>query len=248
MHKRALRFIVPMLLVLSLLIGACNGSEPDVPPTKAPLDQGDVVVKDSASAPGMVTSLEDVRQATVRIEAEGTFVDPDEGMAVTWAGSGSGFVIDPSGIAVTNNHVVTGAALLRVWVADETSPRNARILGVSECADLAVIDIDGPDLPYLAWHEGDVNVGLEVFAAGFPLGDPEFTLTKGIVSKARADGESTWSSIDYVVEHDARINPGNSGGPLVDDEGRVVAVNYASIESANQYFAIKTEDALPVID
>lgn len=248
MPKRTLRSIVPLLLVLSLVIGACGGSEPETPPTKAPIGQGDAEVKGPASAPGKVTSLENVRKATVRIEAEGTFVDLDEGMAVTWAGSGSGFVIDPSGIAITNNHVVTGAALLRVWVADETSPRNARILGVSECADLAVIDIDGPDLPYLAWHEGDVNVGLEVYAAGFPLGDPEFTLTKGIVSKAQADGESTWSSVDYVIEHDARINPGNSGGPLVDENGNVVAVNYASIESANQYFAIKAEDASPVID
>jgi serine protease Do len=242
-----MNLIIPLLVVMSLLIGACGGSEPEQAPEKAPAEK-ESGLKQPSSDPGMVTSLEDVRAATVRIEAEGTFVDPQDGMTATWAGSGSGFIIDSSGIAVTNNHVVTGAALLRVWVADENSPRNARILGVSECADLAVIDIDGPDLPYLDWHDGDVNVGLEVYATGFPLGDPEYTLTKGIVSKANADGESTWSSIDYVLEHDARINPGNSGGPLVDEQGRVVAVNYASLESANQYFAIKAEDALPVIE
>ena len=247
MSKIKLSIIIPLLVVMSLFVGACGGSEPEPQPTKVPAEK-ESGVKQPAADPSMVTSLEEVRSAAVRIEAEGTFVDPQDGMTATWAGSGSGFIIDPSGIAVTNNHVVTGAALLRVWVADENSPRNARILGVSECADLAVIDIDGPDLPYLDWHQGDINVGLEVYAAGFPLGDPEYTLTKGIVSKANADGESTWSSIDYVLEHDARINPGNSGGPLVDEQGRVVAVNYASLESANQYFAIKTEDALPVIE
>ncbi len=58
----------------------------------------------------------------------------------------------PTGIAVTNNHVVTGAAFLQVWVARRgLSPVNARVLGVSECSDLAVIDIDGDDFPYLLW-------------------------------------------------------------------------------------------------
>ena len=164
------------------------------------------------------------------------------------AGSGSGFIIDPSGIAVTNNHVVTGAALLRVHVTGEDRPRNARILGVSECSDLAVIDIDGDGFPYLDWHEGNVNVGLDVYAAGFPLGDPEFTLTRGIVSKARASGETNWASVDNVIEHDATINAGNSGGPLISAEGKVVGVNYAGASSTNQYFAIGRDEALRVID
>jgi serine protease Do len=248
MNAYKTRYFLAVVLILSLVLAGCGGSEPEQAPTKGSADR-ESDLKVAETDPNQVASLEDVRKATVRIEAEGTFVDPEDGMAATWAGSGSGFVIDPSGIAVTNNHVVTGAALLRVWVADETSPRNARVLGVSECADLAVIDIDGPDLPYLTWHEGEVNVGLEVYSAGFPLGDPEFTLTKGIVSKARADGESSWASVDYVIEHDATINPGNSGGPLVDEDGRVVAVNYAtSTIAVNQFFAIKAEDALRVID
>ncbi|MCB0230550.1 MAG: trypsin-like peptidase domain-containing protein, partial [Anaerolineae bacterium] len=88
--------------------------------------------------------------------------------------------------------------------------------------------------------------GLDVYAAGYPLGDPEFTLTRGIVSKARADGETDWASIDSVIEHDATINPGNSGGPLVTADGKVVGINYAGSDS-NQYFAIARAEALPVI-
>ncbi len=86
-------------------------------------------------------------------------------------------------------------------------------MGVSECSDLAVIDIEGDGYPYLEWFDGQVAPGLDVYAAGFPLGDPEFTLTRGIISKERADGETDWASVDWVVEHDATINPGNSGGP-----------------------------------
>jgi serine protease Do len=236
------------LCALVLLALACNlggsggGGEATSPPAQASEQPP------PSGGSGAVSSLDDVKSALVQIEAQGTFIDPEVGLQVNAAGRGSGFIIDPSGIAVTNNHVVTGAALLKVWVGGESEPRNARILGVSECSDLAVIDIEGGDYPYLDWHPGDINVGLEVYAAGFPLGDPEFTLTKGIVSKAQAGGESDWASVDSVLEHDATINPGNSGGPLVDGEGRVVGINYAGSASTSQYFAIARNEALEVID
>jgi serine protease Do len=129
---------------------------------------------------------------------------------------------------------------------------NARVLGVSECADLAVIDLDGGDYPFLDWYDGEIEPGLEVRAAGFPLGDPEYTLTQGIVSKADADGESSWASVDSVIEHDATIQPGNSGGPLLDAESaRVVAVNYATGDpgtGTNQFFAIAADQAGPIVE
>lgn len=187
---------------------------------------------------GAVATLSDVKAAVVQIVAQGTFIDPEFGLQMNAAGSGSGFIIDPSGIAVTNNHVATGAAFLKIYMAGETRPRNAKVLGVSECSDLALIDIDGDGFPYLEWFDGAVVPGLEVYTAGFPLGDPEYTLTRGIVSKERADGDSNWASADYVIEHDARLNPGNSGGPLVTKDGQVVGVNYAGIESTGQQFAI----------
>ncbi|MFO7537940.1 MAG: trypsin-like peptidase domain-containing protein [Chloroflexota bacterium] len=197
---------------------------------------------------GAVATLEGVRQAVIQIEAQGTFVDPQVGTRYNVAGSGSGFIIEESGIAVTNNHVVTGAALLRVWLDGESQPRNARVLGVSECADLAIIDIEGDGFSYLEWFDGNVDVGLDVYAAGFPLGDPEYTLTRGIVSKARTDGRTNWASVANVIEHDATINPGNSGGPLVTSDGKVVAVNYAGASSVGQFFAIAQPQALPVIE
>ena len=248
---------LPMLLVLIILLGACGSPEvvETIAPETAEDDAGRANGKKGSegqeagdTTSSGVGSLQDVKDATVLIEAQGTFLDPEFGMQVNAAGSGSGFIIDPSGIAVTNNHVVTGAALLRVWVAGEDDPRNAKILGVSECSDLAVIDIEGEGFDYLDWYSGEVDVGLEVYSAGFPLGDPEFTLTKGIISKAQADGETSWASIDAVLEHDATINPGNSGGPLVDADGKVVGVNYAtSLVADNQYFAINAPEARSII-
>lgn len=195
-----------------------------------------------------VDNLEDAAKAVIQIEAVGTFRDPEEGMQMNSAGAGSGFIIDPSGIAVTNNHVATGAAFLKVFLAGEKEPRNARVLGVSECSDLAVIDIEGDNLPYLAWHTKQATVGLKVYALGFPLGDPEFTMTDGIISKAKANGETSWASISHVLEHTATINPGNSGGPLVDANGQVVGINYAGNADTKQYFAIDGIDAQSVLD
>ncbi|RPI22664.1 MAG: serine protease, partial [Actinobacteria bacterium] len=152
------------------------------------------------------------------------------------------------------NHVVAGSATLEVFIGgDTTRSYNASILGVSECNDLALIDIiESEPLPHLSWYEGEITPGLPVYAAGFPLGDPEYTLTGGIVSKARAGGDLTGtSSIDHTIEHDANIQPGNSGGPLVAEDGTVVAVNYAGGAMATttaQFFAIASDLAQPVVE
>jgi serine protease Do len=198
---------------------------------------------------GAATTLEEVENATIRILSQGSFVDPEFGTMMNAAGQGSGFIIDPSGIAVTNNHVVTGAAFLEVFLEGQEEPLNARLLGVSECSDLAVIDIDGEGYPYLDWYDGDLNVGQEIYVAGFPLfGNEEYTLTRGIISKAQADGETNWASVDHVLEVDATINGGNSGGPLVTGGGQVVGVNYAGRDDTRQGFSISRDEALEVID
>ncbi len=253
-NKRRMLTLCLVTILLVILSGCGSAPKATVAPTptQVPPTAPPTVPPTITPTPvpeGLVTKLDDLKSATIQIEAEGTFIDPEFGYMANAAGRGSGFIIDPSGIAITNNHVVTGAALLKVWVGGDTSKvYNAKILGVSECSDLAVIDIEGDGFPYLAWHEGNATVGLEVYAAGYPLGDPEFTLTEGIVSKEEADGETSWASVDSVIEHTATINPGNSGGPLVDKLGNVVGINYAGSSSTNQYFAIDRGTALSVVD
>ena len=201
--------IVGILIVLSIILSACSSPAAPVE-TSAPVPQTTADVPVNTAVPtdaptNVVKDIEGAKAATIQVEAQGSFVDPEFGQLLNTAGRGSGFIIDPSGIAVTNNHVVTGAALIKVWVGGSTQPLNARILGVSECWDLAVIDIEGDNFPYFEWYEGSTDPGVEVYSAGFPLGDPEYTLTKGIISKANASGETSWASVDAVIEHDARI-------------------------------------------
>lgn len=184
--------------------------------------------------------------ATVRIEVEGVFADPEFGSEPI-VGGGSGFFIDPSGIVVTNNHVVTGAAILRVHVRGEDSPRRATVLGVSECLDLAVIKVEGSDFPALSWAPGLPAPGTEIYAAGYPGDSDEFALTRGIVSRGGIALSTEWASVDDNVEHDANLGPGSSGGPLVTLDGQVVGVNYAGDDSG-QNLAIASGLASSVVD
>ncbi len=268
MNRPFIRAILSVMILLGVVAcgaGAQPQPTPAVEPTEVsasptprpePTDEPEptatteptATAEPTATPSNAVSDLDDVQSAVIQIVAQGTFIDPAEGLQQNAAGAGSGFIISEDGLAVTNNHVVTGAAILKVYVAGEDEPRNARVLGVSECSDLAVIDLEGDDYPYLEWYEDRASVGLDVYAAGFPLGDPEFTLTRGIISKARAGGETEWASVDYVLEHDATINPGNSGGPLVDENGHVVGINYAGASSVNQYFAISAAEAIPLVE
>lgn len=253
--------VVWLMVVVFVLLTACSSSTPE--PTQLPADtqapepqetekvepEPEVeVVSTEETSSGAVTSLDEVKNAVIQIQAEGTFVNPDFSVSYNDAGYGSGFIIDPSGLALTNNHVVTGAALLKVWIGgDTTKSYNANVVAVSECSDLALIDLEGDGYQYLDWHEGPINVGLEVYSAGYPLGEPQFTLTRGIVSKEETGGETYWASVDYVIEHDATINPGNSGGPLLDADGKVVGINYR-VRETDQYFAIGRDLAVEVVD
>ena len=185
----------------------------------------------------------------MRIEVLGTLREPGSG-TVTYTGGGSGFIISEDGLVVTNNHVVTGAGAINVFVPGRDRPVNARLVAASECADLAVIDLAGGGYTALEFFDGRSEVGTEIFVAGYPLGDPEYTLTSGIISKANADGETPWASVEHVIQHDAQTQGGNSGGPVVTRDGKVIGIDYAVILTPGhpQDFAIGLDQALPVIE
>ncbi|MCS6993957.1 MAG: trypsin-like peptidase domain-containing protein [Anaerolineales bacterium] len=245
---RPFLFVFVLLTIVSLACSFGGSAPANTPaPVEKPTEEKATEAPKATPTPESkaIKALDDLRNAVIQIEATGTFVEP-QGTVVNADWGGSGFLIDPSGIAVTNNHVVTGAATLKAILNGETY--RARVLGASECADLAVIQLEGGDFPYLDWYADAPKTGMEVYSAGFPLREPEFTLTKGIISKEKADGQTSWASLDYTLSHDATINPGNSGGPLVNKDAQVVGVNYASRSQFNQYFAIDAKTARKFVE
>ena len=153
------------------------------------------------------------------------------------AGLGSGFITDAKGTIITNAHVVTGASRVSVAMRDgKTFP--AKVLGVDEQNDLAVLKIDAANLPVAPLgNSDDIIIGEWAIAIGNPygflLGNTEPSVTAGVVSATgrnligQAEGGGAY--VD-MIQTDASINPGNSGGPLVNADGSVIGVN-ASIYS-----------------
>jgi len=140
---------------------------------------------------------------------------------------GSGFVWDPAGHIVTNDHVVSGSDAIQVTFSDGVV-LPAEIVGTDPDSDLAVIKVDPALVALVPVEQGDINeveVGQRAIAIGNPFGYVG-TLTSGIVSAiGRSIPAVTGFSIPLAIQTDAAINPGNSGGPLLNDHGEVIGVN-----------------------
>jgi serine protease Do len=164
-------------------------------------------------------------------------------------GAGSGFIIDPSGIIVTNDHVVGGASRITVSMADGRE-LPAHILGIDQLTDIAVIKVSaGYPLPFVHWGDSrQVEVGDWILVAGNPFGLGG-TVTAGIISARGRDIMS--GPFDDFLQLDAPINPGNSGGPAFDMSGGVIGVNTAIISptggSVGIGFAIPSQIAEGVV-
>jgi len=145
------------------------------------------------------------------------------------AGNGSGVVIAPDGLVVTNNHVVESAKKVEITFADGEDAE-AEVLGTDGASDLAVLRANASNLPVAEFGDaGELRMGQLVLAIGSPYGFHS-TVTAGVVSAlGRSMRTVAGRLIDNVIQTDAAINPGNSGGPLVTSQARVVGINTAAI-------------------
>lgn len=245
-----------LTLALTFLLGACTEvalqrSSPAASPLP-PLDPGQEPY--AAVAERVLPSVVNVTTNVYQASSTGI---PEQG-----GGVGTGFIVRANGVVVTNCHVVQGASRITVSTSEDTPTRyDARVIGGDCEHDLAVLKIDAQRLPALTLGaSGDLRLGQQVVAIGYALaleGGP--SVTAGIVSSLDRtievpdpqctvcpNGVRTYSE---VIQTDAAINHGNSGGPLVDAAGRVVGINSAGSENAeNVGFAIAIDSAKATID
>ncbi|MFP4978016.1 S1C family serine protease [Paenibacillus sp. CN-4] len=170
-------------------------------------------------------------------------------------GIGTGFIYDAAGYILTNEHVVEGADVIQVTVDGNSKTFEAKLLGSSKDLDLAVLKIEGGDLPTVPLGDSDsIKVGSEVVAIGNPQGF-DHTVTAGVLSAkdrsidiAEEDGSGT-REYKNLLQTDASINPGNSGGPLLNMNGQVIGMNVAvSTQSQGIGFAIPVNKIKEVVD
>ena len=238
MNRKLAPLFVLVLLLLSAL--ACNLSDfaesddtssPTELPAEVPPTAVVIVLTPTPLPPGQVPRIDVEEELVIDIYAR---VGPAV-VCVTARDQfgdciGSGFVVDPDGHVVTNNHVAEALGEALVTLADErTVP--AEIIGTDPGSDLAVLKVDLPadQLTVAEFGESSsLRVGQRAIAIGSPFG-LERTVTTGVISSLGRTMTRTDSQfqIAQLIQTDAAINPGNSGGPLLDSQGRVIGVNTA---------------------
>jgi len=166
-------------------------------------------------------------------------------------GQGSGFILDRNGHILTNYHVIEGANRgIEVQLYNKRRYQ-ARVIGTDRTHDLALLQIDAPDLqPVTLADSSGLNVGQKVYAIGNPFG-LNGTMTSGIISSIRTIGNENGSPIEDAIQTDAAINPGNSGGPLLNSHGEVIGINTMILSNSDQNagigFAIPINTAKAVL-
>jgi serine protease Do len=258
-----------MLVCAASILVACEGASPApsgaqsarTPPasSSAISSQRRTAITDAVQkvSPAVVTVQTEVVQR-VAASAADFFFDTQSGQQVQ-AGIGSGFIIRADGVILTNAHVVAGASKISVALRDGTS-YPAKLVGIDDQNDLAVLKIDAKKLPVATLGTSrDLLIGEWAIAIGNPfgfiLGNTEPSVTAGVISATgrnlTARGEGPGVYVD-MIQTDAAINPGNSGGPLVNALGEVIGVNSSiytpSGGSVGLGFAIPIDRAKRVAD
>ncbi|HKQ07403.1 MAG TPA: trypsin-like peptidase domain-containing protein [Blastocatellia bacterium] len=229
-HRRVVMVLVALLcLSVGIAVGAVLRG--------ASLARG----TDSHLSPGNPRAAMDALSASfarVAQEVEPCVVNIKMSNGYQLEGTGSGVIVNPDGYILTNAHVVNGATRLRIKLSDG-SESEAKVIGVDQQTDLAVIKIDVKrTLPAARLGDSDkLAVGDWVLAIGSPFG-LEQTVTAGIISAKDRDTEQGSTPFQKFLQTDAAINPGNSGGPLVNLAGEVIGINTQIATSTGAYSGI----------
>jgi serine protease Do len=265
---KLMRLVLSVVLVLSLffavgceLIPELESSEPEESPGAIEIEGEEVnpINPDwevsspddqSVALPSIADVVARVKPSVVAIGVQVTRTDLFN-RPVLEEGGGSGWIIDSSGIVVTNAHVLAGASTITVTLDDDrVIPVDLTTVAMDMQTDLAVLKIDAEGLPALpVGDSGRLRVGDWVVAIGNSLG-LGVRATLGIVSQSEVAINEELGQPLRLIETDAAINPGNSGGPLVNTAGEVIGINEAKIQEVSVEgvgWAIASTDALPII-
>jgi putative serine protease PepD len=246
-------------VVAAMTLAACSAPSASVTGVSATATQAPKVTLDQSDQAPSPSSLAEVIKrvlpSVVNVRVTGVASDPFGG-SQEFQGEGSGAVIARDGIILTNNHVIEGAVKVEVVFTDGRDSLQGTVIGADPTHDLAVVKVDANDLtPIAIGKSGELELGDEVAAIGFPLDLGGPTVTQGIVSglNRTIDVQKGSGGTEHLVgllQTDAAINPGNSGGPLINALGQLVGINTAGVSAGsaeNVGFAIAIDGALPIV-
>ncbi|WKZ31355.1 MAG: trypsin-like peptidase domain-containing protein [Candidatus Dojkabacteria bacterium] len=189
----------------------------------------------------VVNVVEESMPSVVTIAVSRVSFDAEEGVVDDSSNIGSGFIVDPSGLIITNQHVVADSTVEYKVITSDGQEYDVENIATDDANDIALLEVNATDLNAMDLGNSDsLVVGQTVVAIGTPLGEYAGSVTKGVVSGLNRSVETgsqsffgTVKTYEDVIQTDASVNPGNSGGPLLNTQGEVVGVNFATTSGAD---------------
>jgi serine protease Do len=220
---------------------------------ESPLNLGTQTLVEEESA--VISVVENVSPSVVSIVMETIIIDLFSGPLSSEASIGTGFIVDPTGLIVTNSHVVDDPAGEYSVVLSDGETYEVTDVHLDEVSDLAILEINARGLPVVELGDSDsLKVGQKAIAIGNALGRFSNTVTVGVVSgiarqltaRGSLGGSKTYEG---AIQTDAALNPGNSGGPLLNSSGQVIGINVATTLGADNIgFAVPVNAFKPLLE
>lgn len=258
--RRLWRRPLAMLLSGALVLACTSATDPAADPSATPTIGSAPAAVDPSPSPSpspstpplpqpdrslRVDRLRDVHKAVVRLDVTGRDAYALPAGDLVRSG-GSGFLIHSDGTAVTNAHVVGGATALRAHVNGDVAGVPARVVGFDPCLDIAVIRLEGSGHHWLRWSE-HADDPQAAWAVGHPHLRADARRTRGRVYHVEKDDPNPRTDIPHHVVSSVPIKAGSSGSPLVDRDGAVIGVVYASVDGSPGALAASATDVDPAV-
>ena len=189
----------------------------------------------------IINVVREASPSVVSIAVSQLTLKSGEGLVDELSNIGTGFIVDPNGIIITNQHVVSDTSSTYKVITNDGKEYEVIEILRDDSNDIAVLKVDATSLPSLDLGNSDtLLVGQTVIAIGNPLGEYAGSVTTGVISGVNRSVTtssgwfgSTTKVYEDVIQTDAAVNPGNSGGPLISSEGKVIGVNFATTSNAD---------------
>jgi len=206
----------------------------------------------------VIEAVEKASPAVVSIIAKTVQFDPFLGAVTDQEGIGTGFIVDSSGIVLTNSHVVCDQTIKYTVVTQDGKSLEVTEVDTDPANDIGILKVKGENLPTVTLGDSDANslkLGQKVIAIGNALGRFQNSVTVGVISgvgrgvTTSGGCAGSGGTLNNVIQTDAALNPGNSGGPLLDLNGRVIGINFAvSTNAQNLGFVIPINRIKPILE
>ena len=252
-NQTALKLVgLAALFILMILAAGCLGGDesggelqtPETELTQIPALESQPTITPTIVqvAHEPIDSLQDVDEAVIWIEASGPFYDFEYGEIQNLFGQGAGFLVDETGLAITDSRIVSGAENIVVTLGGSSgNSYNAEVIAFSECENIALLKIDGSGFDYLGWGQDPVRVGQVLYVAGYSQAGGDFTQKKANMIELDPDEAISIPQAEDFILYDIDVDDYLTGAPVLSPWGEVLGIHLSGYSSEEMDYALPAD-------